>query len=108
MRSLLYAAAIVAVLPFASPQDEEECEECQSFAIDFQDQGSYFQNSESTEPFTALQEFEGCTNDTTHNVFVDPNGDQYECSMSDMQPDDTPQLITWYASGVCRRCETEV
>ena len=72
----------------------QECADCQSYGIDFLSGGSYFQNSESTDPFTALQEFESCTNDTSNNIFVDPNGDQYECTMSQLQPDDTPQLVT--------------
>lgn len=68
--------------------------DCESFGVDFTSGGTFFQNVNSTDPFTALQEFSGCQNDTSHNVFVDPNGDQSECSMTDMQPDDTPQLIT--------------
>lgn len=72
----------------------QECGECHSYGIDFQPDGSYFQNSNSTDPFITLQEFQGCANDTSNNVFVNPNGDQYECSMSQLQPDGTPQLVT--------------
>lgn len=32
---------------------------CITFGVDFQDGGSYFQNSLSTSPFTFVQEFEG-------------------------------------------------
>lgn len=32
---------------------------CITFGVDFQDGGSYFQNSLSTDPFTFVQEFEG-------------------------------------------------
>lgn len=67
---------------------------CESYGIDFQNGGTYFQNSLSTDPFTALQDFEGCQNDTAHNVFVDPQGDQSECSQTPLTPDDKPQLIT--------------
>ncbi|QIW96493.1 hypothetical protein AMS68_002011 [Peltaster fructicola] len=67
---------------------------CESYGIDFQNGGTYFQNSLSTDPFTALEEFEGCQNDTAHNVFVDPQGDQSECSETALTPDDVPQLIT--------------
>lgn len=72
----------------------QDCGDCQSYGIDFLNDGSYFQNSDSSDPFTALQEFEGCANDTSHNVFVDPDDEQYECTMSQLQPDDTPQLVT--------------
>ncbi|KAK6433641.1 hypothetical protein LTR95_010184 [Oleoguttula sp. CCFEE 5521] len=68
--------------------------DCQSYGDDFQSGFTYFQNSLSADPFTALQEFEGCQNDVSHNVFVDPAGDQSECTETPMQPDDTPQLVT--------------
>jgi hypothetical protein len=68
--------------------------DCESFGIDFTSGGTFFQNSNSSDPFTAIQEFEGCQDDTAHNVLVDPTGDQTECSETPMQPDDTPQLIT--------------
>ncbi|KAK3621560.1 hypothetical protein LTR56_022735 [Elasticomyces elasticus] len=80
-----------ALLTFAS---SALAQTCVSYGDDFQTGGTYFQNSLSSDPFTALQEFEGCTNDTANNVLVDPNGDQSQCSNTPLQPDDTPQLIT--------------
>jgi hypothetical protein len=68
--------------------------QCESFGVDFTSGGTFFQNSNSTDPFTAIQEFTGCQNDTAHNVFVDPNGDQTECSQTPMQPNNAPQLVT--------------
>lgn len=68
--------------------------DCESFGVDFTSGGTFFQNSNSSDPFTAIQEFTGCEKDNAHNVFVDPNGDQTECSETPMQPDDAPQLIT--------------
>jgi hypothetical protein len=32
---------------------------CKSFGVDFEDQGSYFQNSLAQEPFTFVSKFEG-------------------------------------------------
>lgn len=32
---------------------------CKSFGVDFQDGGSYFQNVNSTDPFTFVSKFEG-------------------------------------------------
>lgn len=40
--------------------------QCQVYGIDFQSGGSYFQNSELTDPFTLVQEFSGCSNDTAN------------------------------------------
>jgi len=68
--------------------------DCESFGVDFTSGGTFFQNSNSSDPFTAIQEFTGCQEDTAHNVFVDPNGDQTECSETPMRPDNEPQLIT--------------
>ncbi|KAK0977672.1 hypothetical protein LTS16_015346 [Friedmanniomyces endolithicus] len=67
---------------------------CESFGDDFQNGGSYFQNNLSSDPFTALQDFDGCQNDTANNVLVNPNGDQSQCSNTPLLPNDTPQLIT--------------
>lgn len=68
---------------------------CQSFGVDFVDGGSYFQNIDSTAPFTAVQEFEGCQDDESNNILVDPSGNQYECSKTPLTPDDTAQTVTW-------------
>jgi hypothetical protein len=68
--------------------------DCESFGVDFTSGGTFFQNSNSSDPFTAIQEFTGCENDSAHNVFIDPTGDQTECSETPMQPDNTPQLVT--------------
>ncbi|GAB7364427.1 hypothetical protein MBLNU230_g4968t1 [Neophaeotheca triangularis] len=68
-------------------------QQCNSFGIDFQSGGVYFQNSESTSPFTALQEFEGCQDDISNNILITPDGDQAECSTTELTPDDTPRLV---------------
>ncbi|KAF2001989.1 hypothetical protein P154DRAFT_463582, partial [Amniculicola lignicola CBS 123094] len=58
--------------------------------MDFQDGGSYFQNSLSNDNFT----FVSCNPDFAYNVFVDPAGDQLLCSDTNLTPDDTNQLST--------------
>lgn len=68
--------------------------DCQSFGVDFQDGGSYFQNSLSKDNFTFVSQFEGCQNDQTLNLLVNPNGTQVQCSNTDLQPDDTNELST--------------
>ena len=68
--------------------------DCESFGVDFTSGGTFFQNSNSSDPFTAIQEFTGCESDNAHNVFIDPTGDQTECSETPMQPDNAPQLVT--------------
>ncbi|KAK0909402.1 hypothetical protein LTR91_018859 [Friedmanniomyces endolithicus] len=93
MPSFKIASSAIA-FTLASRVLAQTCGTCQSFGVDFYSGGTFFQNSLSTDPFTAVQEFEGCANDTSHNVLVDPNGDQYQCSMTPMTPDDTPETIT--------------
>ncbi|KAL9065001.1 MAG: hypothetical protein Q9157_007631 [Trypethelium eluteriae] len=68
--------------------------DCISFGMDFQDGGSYFQNSLSQDNFTFVSEFEGCQSDVANNIFVDPQGDEYLCTDTPLTPDDTPQLST--------------
>ncbi|KAK4498928.1 hypothetical protein PRZ48_009438 [Zasmidium cellare] len=67
---------------------------CKSFGVDFQNGGTYFQNNGSSDPFTAFQYFTGCANDTSNNVLVDPQGNQAQCSNTDLQPNKQTQLIT--------------
>ncbi|KAG9701242.1 hypothetical protein KCU95_g4688, partial [Aureobasidium melanogenum] len=68
--------------------------ECLSYGVDFQTNGDYFQNISSTAPFTFASIFEGCQNDTANNILVDPNGDEYQCTDTPLQPDDTIELST--------------
>ncbi|KAF2860100.1 hypothetical protein K470DRAFT_217762, partial [Piedraia hortae CBS 480.64] len=70
------------------------CGTCQSFGVDFLDQGSYFQDSTSTNNFTAVQEFRGCDSDVSNNILVLPNGDQLECGDTPISPDDTLQPLS--------------
>jgi hypothetical protein len=69
--------------------------DCESFGVDFHGGKSYFQNSLSGDPFTFVSQYEGCDADVATNVLVDPNGDQYLCSDTPLQPADTDQLSTW-------------
>lgn len=89
-RAIAFAAVIGTVLA----QDSHEDNPCQSFGIDFQDKGSYFQNKSSSDPFTFVSTFEKCQNDVANNILVDPAGDQYLCSDTPLQPDDTYQMST--------------
>ncbi|KAI5205017.1 hypothetical protein E4T39_03285 [Aureobasidium subglaciale] len=67
---------------------------CDSYGIDFQSNGNYFQNISSTDAFTFASLFEGCGNDVANNILVDPNGDEYQCTDTPLQPDDITQLST--------------
>jgi len=67
---------------------------CLSYGVDFQTNGDYFQNISSTDPFTFASLFEGCGSDVANNILVDPNGDEYQCTDTPLQPDDTIQLST--------------
>ncbi|CAD0105812.1 unnamed protein product [Aureobasidium uvarum] len=87
MRSIFLFAAAAIRSGFASAQ-------CQVYGIDIQSGGTYFENSELTTPFSLVQEFSGCDNDTANNILVDPNGDQYQCSDTPLTPDYTPETVT--------------
>ena len=67
---------------------------CESWGVDFQDKGSYFQNKSSSDPFTFVSTFEGCQNDVANNILVDPTGEQYLCSDTPLTPPDTYQMST--------------
>ncbi|RMY98046.1 hypothetical protein D0864_04539 [Hortaea werneckii] len=68
---------------------------CMGFAMDFHDGGSYFQNISSPDDFSFSSEFEGCQADAfANNLLVDPNGDQYLCTDTDLFPDDTTETST--------------
>ncbi|CAD0081469.1 unnamed protein product [Aureobasidium vineae] len=87
MRSTFLFAAAAIGSGLASAQ-------CQVYGIDIQSGGTYFENSELTTPFSLVQEFSGCDNDTANNILVDPNGDQYQCSDTPLTPDYTPETVT--------------
>jgi hypothetical protein len=105
MRSTFFFAAASLASGLASAQ-------CQVYGIDIQSGGTYFENSQLTVPFSLVQEFSGCDNDTANvwpsttssynqiliqkqqNILVDPNGDQYECSDTPLIPDYTPETVT--------------
>ncbi|RMZ18074.1 hypothetical protein D0860_00013 [Hortaea werneckii] len=68
---------------------------CMGFAMDFHDGGSYFQNISSADDFSFSSEFEGCQADAyANNLLVDPNGDQYLCTDTDLFPDDNTETST--------------
>ncbi|KAF1351006.1 hypothetical protein BDV97DRAFT_294466 [Delphinella strobiligena] len=67
---------------------------CESYGIDFQNGGSYFQNISSPEEFTFVSLFEGCQNDTANNILVDPNGDEYQCTDTPLLPSDVNEIST--------------
>lgn len=91
--SIPQAVAVLLAIRTSSAQDEPE-NPCKSFGIDFQDEGSYFQNISSHDPFTFVSTFEGCQDDLANNIIVDPNGDQYMCSDTPLQPSDAYQMST--------------
>jgi hypothetical protein len=38
----------------------------------------------------------GCDTDVANNIFVDPTGEQYLCSETNLRPDDADALSNWY------------
>ncbi|PNS20951.1 hypothetical protein CAC42_2882 [Sphaceloma murrayae] len=86
----LHLCLLVAILPSVLAQDDT----CQSFGIDFQDEGSYFQNISSADPFTFVSAFEGCQAGLAQNLLVDPAGDELLCTDTSLTPDNVNQLST--------------
>lgn len=86
--ALVFATVVGTVLA------QDQYDVCESWGIDFQDKGSYFQNKSSSDPFTFVSTFEGCQNDVANNILVDPSGDQYLCSDTPLLPSDTYQMST--------------
>ncbi|RMY61897.1 hypothetical protein D0865_00739 [Hortaea werneckii] len=91
---------------FASPASGQELSDivrrqnnadstCQVFGLDFQDGGSYFLNSNSSQNFMASYQFRGCNNATADVTLVNMNnGDQYFCSSVPTVPENTTQVST--------------
>lgn len=67
---------------------------CESYGIDFQSGGTYFQNESSTSPFTFVSLFEGCNKDICQNLLVAPSGQEYLCSNTTLTPSDTYEQST--------------
>ncbi|RMY74015.1 hypothetical protein D0863_03509 [Hortaea werneckii] len=91
---------------FASPAPGQELSDilrrqnnadstCQVFGLDFQDGGSYFLNSNSSQNFMASYQFRGCNDATADVMLVNMNnGDQYFCSSVPTVPDNATQVST--------------
>jgi hypothetical protein len=67
---------------------------CNSYGVDFVDEGHYFINSISNDNFTSVSRFMGCNTGLADVLFIDPNGDEMFCSQLPTTPDDTPELST--------------
>lgn len=113
----LFAFGAYAVQPASDAVQPvgDENSVCQSFGVDFQDEGSYFINTNSNESFSSVSYFEGnsrvscqigegfspvcagCNPDNAYVMLVDVNGDrQFDCSTLPTTPDDVDQTSTWY------------
>ncbi|TKA34048.1 hypothetical protein B0A50_00028 [Salinomyces thailandicus] len=97
LRRLTCLLGLGPLVASAVAQNEAECSDggyvnpCKGYAVDFASGGSYFQNISSTANFTFAGQFEGCQNDTANNILVDPDGDEYYCSDTNLTPDDETQ-----------------
>ncbi|KAF2401544.1 hypothetical protein EJ06DRAFT_581652 [Trichodelitschia bisporula] len=81
-------ASLVLAVPFANTTT------CTSYGVDFKDGGSYFINSASSEPFTAISQFSGCSGDPASILLVLPNSDELDCGTVPTSPDFTNELAT--------------
>lgn len=133
MRSMIPAALSLAASALALPQDPTSgtvgagaagntypnCPNpnavCQSFGVDFHNDGIYFQDSDLTTPFTFATIFTGkfvpsghaftghhadplplgCQSGASaYNVLVDPSGNQINCTSTNLTPDNTTVTST--------------
>ncbi|KAG9554199.1 hypothetical protein KCU71_g9125, partial [Aureobasidium melanogenum] len=70
-------------------------QECESYGIDFVNNGNYFINIASNQSFTSVTEFNQCQNDTANVELVNwDTGDEYICSDIPLLPNLTPETST--------------
>ncbi|KAK4958862.1 hypothetical protein LTR10_003659 [Elasticomyces elasticus] len=93
LTAVALSAGFLAYTTYA--QEDYTCDQpnpCVSYGIDIQGGGEYFQNVTSNDNVTFVSVFEGCQPDVANNLLVDPNGDELQCSDTNLTPDDTDQL----------------
>ncbi|TKA49835.1 hypothetical protein B0A49_11820, partial [Cryomyces minteri] len=83
-----------AALLFAVFGSQAWAQTCYSYGMDYQNGGSYFINSLSTDTWTFVSQFEGCQTDVANNILVDPNGDELQCTNTNLTPNDVDQMST--------------
>ncbi|KAL2350175.1 hypothetical protein BJ546DRAFT_1069477 [Cryomyces antarcticus] len=83
-----------AALLFAAFGSQAWAQTCYSYGMDYQNGGSYFINSLSTDAWTFVSQFEGCQTDVANNILVDPNGDELQCTNTNLTPNDVDQMST--------------
>lgn len=86
----MYLTAFAALLSVAVSDDPNSI--CYSYGVDFVDEGKYFINSLSSDPFSSVSTFKGCNADVADILLVDPSNDEYLCDEIPTTPADTPQL----------------
>lgn len=89
--SRFYSLSVFASLLSVAVTDPNSI--CFSYGVDFVDEGSYFINSLSSDPFTCVSTFEGCNQDVADVLLVDPSGDEYLCTQVPTE-NGPPQLST--------------
>jgi hypothetical protein len=67
---------------------------CQSFGVDIANDGSVFVNTLSTDNFSFVEQFSGCSNASAQNILVDQAGDQFECTNTPMTAN-VSETSTW-------------
>ncbi|KAK4107849.1 hypothetical protein N656DRAFT_802294 [Canariomyces notabilis] len=80
-------ASLALFLANAFAQDDE----CSCTGLDYTNGGSYLIDGNSEEDFTFTSMFEGCFESTITPILVSPDGDGYECSPLESQPDGVEQ-----------------
>lgn len=84
--------AFAALLSLAASDVFDPDSICYSYGVDFVDEGSYFINSLSSDPFTSVSTFKGCNTGLADILLVAPDNEEYLCDDIPTTPDDTAQL----------------
>lgn len=89
----LHLAAFAALLSTVTADDVYDPNSiCYSYGVDFIDEGNYFINSLSTDPFTSVSTFKGCNTGVADVLLIDPDNVEYLCDDLPTTPDNTNQL----------------
>ena len=97
--SRLASLPVVATLVRAAVAGSPNSTTCYSYGVDFVDEGSYFINSLSQDPFTAVSTFEGCQPSKAEVLLVDPNSDEVSTALENSNWMDANSSVILFTIG---------
>jgi hypothetical protein len=67
---------------------------CESFGVDVTNGAGVFVNTLSTDNFSFVEQFTGCSSDSAQNYLITPAGDEIQCSDTPMTAN-TSETSVW-------------